>query len=38
MDQEIQKIIDRITKIEHGFRHIESEAKHKTIAILIYTN
>lgn len=26
MDQEIQNIIDRITKIEHGFRHIESEA------------
>jgi len=26
MDQEIQNIIDRITAIEHGFRHIESEA------------
>jgi len=26
MEQEIQNIIDRINKIEHGFRHIESEA------------
>ena len=26
MDQEIQNVIDRITKIEHGFRPIESEA------------
>jgi 3-methyladenine DNA glycosylase AlkD len=26
MDQGIQNNIDRITKIEHGFRHLESEA------------